>query len=144
MVKNQPAQAGDTTDTGPVPGLGRTPGGGQGNPLQCSCLEHPMDRGAWQATVHGAPKSQTRLSMQVMWVPASDLSRREVWARGGGNMEATLLGQAQPKPSAQGKTPPLPLCLGPPLQAVNAACWDAEGMKSCMPVCSVTHLCPIL
>ena len=45
-----------------IPGLGRSPGGGHGNPLQYSCLENLMDRGAWRATVHGAAKSQTRLS----------------------------------------------------------------------------------
>ena len=46
-------------DPGSIPGLGRSPGEGNGNPLQCSCLENPMDGGAWWATVHGATKSQT-------------------------------------------------------------------------------------
>ena len=50
MVKNPPANAGDV---GSIPGLGRSPGGGHGNPLQYSCLENPMNRGAWQATVQG-------------------------------------------------------------------------------------------
>ena len=45
-----------------IPGLGKSPGGEHGNPLQYSCLENPMDRGAWQATVHGVTKSQTQLS----------------------------------------------------------------------------------
>ena len=49
-------------DLGSIPGLGRSPGEGHGNPLQYSCLENHMDRGAWQATVHGVTKSQTRLS----------------------------------------------------------------------------------
>ena len=49
-------------DLGSNPGLGRSPGEGNGNLLQCSCLENPMDRGAWQGTVHGATKSQTQLS----------------------------------------------------------------------------------
>ena len=52
-VKPLPASAGDTGDLGSIPGSGRSPGGGNGNPLQCSCLENPMDRGAWQATVYG-------------------------------------------------------------------------------------------
>ena len=52
MVKNLPANAGELRDAGSVPGLGRS-GGGHGNPLQSSCLENPMDRGAWRATVHG-------------------------------------------------------------------------------------------
>ena len=49
-------------DPGSIPGLGRSPGEGNGSPLQYSCLENPMDCGAWQATVHGFAKSQTRLS----------------------------------------------------------------------------------
>ena len=61
VVKNPPANAGDVRDTGSFPGLGRSPGGGHGSPLQYSCLENPMDRGAWQATVHSVSKSQTRL-----------------------------------------------------------------------------------
>ena len=51
MVKNPPASAGDKKDGGLIPVLGRSPGGGHGNPLQHSCLENPMDRGAWQTTV---------------------------------------------------------------------------------------------
>ena len=58
MVKNPSANAGDIRDMGSIPGLGRSPGGRHGNPLQCSCLENPMDRGAWQASVHGVAESQ--------------------------------------------------------------------------------------
>ena len=57
-----PSSSGATGDEGLNPGSGRSPGGGNGNPLQYSCLEKPMDRGAWWATVHGVPKSQTQLS----------------------------------------------------------------------------------
>ena len=53
MVKNPLVNAGDVRDAGPIPGSGRSPGRGHGNPLQYSCLENPRDRGAWQATVHG-------------------------------------------------------------------------------------------
>ena len=52
-------------DQGLIPGLGRSPGGGHGNPLQYSCLENPMDRGAWWATVHGVMKSHTRLDRKL-------------------------------------------------------------------------------
>ena len=62
MVKNLPASAGDARDMGLIPGLGRSPGGGNGKLLQYSCLENPMDRGAWGATVHGASKSQSRIA----------------------------------------------------------------------------------
>ena len=58
-VKNPPANAGDV---GLIPGSGRSPGEGNGHPVQCSGLENPMDRGAWQVTVHGVAKSQTGLS----------------------------------------------------------------------------------
>ena len=61
VVKNLPTSAGDIRDMASVPGLGRSSGGGHGNPLQYSCLENPMDRGAWLATVHRVAKSQTQL-----------------------------------------------------------------------------------
>ena len=57
MVKNPSAKAGDVGDTGLVPGSGRSPGEGHGNSLQYSCLENPMDTGAWGATVYGVTKS---------------------------------------------------------------------------------------
>ena len=59
LVKNLPANVGDVRNMGLIPGSGRSPGGGHGNPLQYSCLENPMDRGAWQAAVHEVAKSQT-------------------------------------------------------------------------------------
>ena len=61
VVKNLSTNAGDTRDMGLITGQGRSPGGGQGNPLQYCCLGNPMDRGAWQATVHGTTKSWTQL-----------------------------------------------------------------------------------
>ena len=61
VVKNLPGSAGDARDAGSYSGLGRSSGVGNGNPLQYSCLENSMDRGAWQATVHGMAKSQTWL-----------------------------------------------------------------------------------
>ena len=66
MVNNPLADAGDVTDTGSIPGSERSPGGGHGSPLQYSCLENSMDRGAWQATVHGVAKCWTRLSMHAL------------------------------------------------------------------------------
>ena len=59
VVKNLPANAGNVREVSSIPGSGRFPGGGYGNPLQCSCLKNPMDRGAWWTTVHGDAKSQT-------------------------------------------------------------------------------------
>ena len=61
VVKNLPVNAGNIKDVGSIPGLGRFPGGGHGNPLQYSCLENPTDRGAWRTTVHGVAKSHTQL-----------------------------------------------------------------------------------
>ena len=66
MVKNSPANAGDVRDAGSIPGLGGSPGGGHGNPLQCSCLENPIDRGSWRATVHRSSESWTQLSKQTL------------------------------------------------------------------------------
>ena len=60
--KESVCSTGDTGDRGSIPEWGRYPGGGNGNPLQCSCLGNPIDRGAWQATVHGITKSQIQLS----------------------------------------------------------------------------------
>ena len=59
VVKNLHANAGDVRDAGLIPGLGRSPGEGNGNPLQYSCLENPMDRGAWRATAHGVTEWDT-------------------------------------------------------------------------------------
>ena len=62
LVKNLPANAGDIRDVSSIPGSGRSPGGGHNYPLQYSYLENSINRGAWQATVHGVAKSWTRLS----------------------------------------------------------------------------------
>ena len=59
MVRDGPANAGDIRDVGSIPGSERLPGGGNGNALQYSCLENPMDKGAWWATVHEVAKSRT-------------------------------------------------------------------------------------
>ena len=61
MVKNPPANAEDIRDMGSIPGLGRSPGGGNGNSLQYSCLENPMDRGVWWTMVHMVAMGWTRL-----------------------------------------------------------------------------------
>ena len=61
VMKNLLASSGDLTDVGLIPVSGRSPGGEHGNPLLYSCLEHPMDRGSWQATAHRVAKSWTRL-----------------------------------------------------------------------------------
>ena len=64
MVKNLPASAGDIRDLGSISGTGRYPGGGHRNPLQYSCLENPMDRGAWWATVRGVEDSDAAEATQ--------------------------------------------------------------------------------
>ena len=61
MVRNPSANAGDVGDVGSLPGSGRSPGGGHGNPLQYSCLENAMNRGAWWASVHRVAKNRTQL-----------------------------------------------------------------------------------
>ena len=73
MVKNSPANAGDVGDAGSIPGLGRSPREGNGNPLQYSCLENSKDNGAWRATVHRVTKSQTQLKQLSMQTESSVL-----------------------------------------------------------------------
>ena len=81
MVKNLPANARDVRDMGSIPGWGRSLGGGHGNPLQYSCLENPMDSGAWWATVHGVTKSQTRLKrLSTQQYHLMDSFRKEKWS----------------------------------------------------------------
>ena len=67
VVRNTPANADDIRDAGSIPGSERSPGGGHGNPLQYSCLENPMDRGAWQATIHEVAKSQIQVKQLPSW-----------------------------------------------------------------------------
>ena len=66
--KNSTCNAAATGDVGSIPGLGRSPGGRNGNPLQYSCLENPMDRGAWRATVHVVTESQTQLTEHTQYI----------------------------------------------------------------------------
>ena len=70
VVKNPPASAGDARDVGLIPGLGRSPGIGNGNPLWYSCLENPMNREAWWATAHGITKNQTQVSTHALFIPS--------------------------------------------------------------------------
>ena len=76
IVVNTPsATAGDLRDTGSIPGSGRSPGGGHGDPLQDSCLENPIDTGAWQASVQRVTQSQTRLKQLSMQARAPGRKR---------------------------------------------------------------------
>ena len=65
MIRDLPANAGAVGDTGLIPVLGKSPGGGHGNPLHYFCLENPMDRGAWQPTAHVVTKNQTQLKAHM-------------------------------------------------------------------------------
>ena len=69
MVKNLPANAGDARDAGSISGLGRSPGVGNGNPLQHSHLENPMDRGAWWATIHAVTKQSETTEHNTAHIP---------------------------------------------------------------------------
>ena len=66
VVKNPPSNTGDSGDLGSIPGSGRSPGGGNGNPLHYSCMENLMGRGAWRATVHRISKGRTQLSDRAL------------------------------------------------------------------------------
>ena len=79
VVKNLPANAGDIRDAGLIPGPGRSPGEGNGNPLQYSYLENPMDRGAWRATVHSVAKSlHTQLKRLSMHAPNHSIRSKNI------------------------------------------------------------------
>ena len=74
LGKSPPANAGDIRDTSSIPGSGRSPGGGHGNPFQHSCLENPMDRGAWRAAVHGVAESdKTVMTMRAHTQPSLNI-----------------------------------------------------------------------
>ena len=78
VVNSLPANAGDVRGTGYIPGSGRSPGGGHGNPLQYSCLKNPMNWGAWQAAVHRVAQSRTRLK----WFHMHALYREDIYLQG--------------------------------------------------------------
>ena len=73
----------ETGDIGSIPGLGRSPEGGNGSPLQYSCLGNPMDRGAWQATVHGVAESETHLHAHApnLMLISSEMLIEDTWGR---------------------------------------------------------------
>ena len=73
VVKNPSANAGDIRGAGLIPGLGRYPGEGDGNPFQYSCLENPIDRGVWRATLHRVSKNWTQLKCLSPWEPLRNL-----------------------------------------------------------------------
>ena len=75
MIKNLPADAGDTSS---IPGSGRAPGGGNGNPLQYFCLENPMDRGAWWAIVRGVAKNRTQLNTHTQYAFVQQMKQGQV------------------------------------------------------------------
>ena len=78
VVKNPPANAGDVRHVSSIPESGRSPGGGHGNPLQYSCLENPMDRGAWRVTVHGGAKRNFVMDMTEHSCTAHPQSTKQV------------------------------------------------------------------
>ena len=83
VVKSPPANEGDKGDMGSTPGLGRSPGKGNGNTLQYSCLENSMDGGAWQAVLHGVAKSQDNLEemdrfLEKLYLPRLNQNEIEI------------------------------------------------------------------
>ena len=120
-VKNSPANAGDP---GLTPGSKRSPGERNGTPLQYSCLKNPMDREAWQATVHGVAKSWTRLSLHAHTHTHTQGGRAERWKEAG---SLTLLGRqtVQPQKEAQDSSPCddiCPLYLSPLSRGLHPCC----------------------
>ena len=110
VERNPPANAGDWRDVGSIPASGRSPGGGQGNPLQYSCLQNPKDRGAWQATVHGITKSQILLKWlsTYTYINSVQFNRSVVsdslWPHG---LQHTRLPRSSTTPGAYSNSHPL-------------------------------------
>ena len=120
VVKNLPANAGDLRDASSVPGLGRSPGEGHGNPLQNSCLENPMDRGGWQVTVHRVATS---------WTQLKQLSRHTLSFNGFGRWSPEVLSGFLRVPCELGTGPglefqPLWVLCSLPSPAVCWATWN--------------------
>ena len=108
VMKNLPANAGDVRGAGSIPGSGRPPRGGGSNPLQHSCLESPLDRGAWRATVHGVAKSQTRLKRPSTHAPDEQISESHTRAQSQGHL-SNVRGRVQVDSGARHKDlPPNP------------------------------------
>ena len=96
MVKNLPASAGDLRDVGLIPGSGRSPGGGHGNPLQYSCLENSMDIGAQQATVPGVGKSQTQLNqLSTQTLVLNEVKKKKTIKALSQDLDSTYLRKAE-------------------------------------------------
>ena len=116
MVKNLPANAGDSRDRGSIPGSERSPGGGHDNPLQYSCLENLMDSRTWQATVHGIAKSRTQLreAAHTQQITANQFTLVESWRS---EVLSQGLRRAAFLPEARGTN--LPLCI---FQLLKTAC----------------------
>ena len=90
VAENPPANAGEVSGVGSFPGSGRPPGGGHGNPLPYPCLENPVDRGVWRATVHRVAKSQIRLEQLSMHTPQAGSPGQCVSFRVGGTLSSNL------------------------------------------------------
>ena len=128
VVENLPANAGDIREVGTIPGSGRSPGGGHGNPLQYSCLENPMDRGAWRAIVHSAAKSWRRLKWLGMHTRLGH-GHYSPWQRG-------------PQAPGWGSSP----CQQSLPKSHSAAGWAAasEVGPACVPALSCLTLCDLM
>ena len=122
-VKSLPANAGDIRDAGSIPGLERSPGGGNGNPLQYSCLENRMGRGAWQVIVHRVAKSRTRLKRlntetHTRAFPGSSAGKES--ARSAGD-PSSIPGSGRSPGGGRGNPPQYPCLENPHRQRLHTA-----------------------
>ena len=135
MVKNPSANAGDAGDTGLMPGLGRFPGG-NGNPLQDSCQDNPMDRGAWQATVHEVAKHWTRLSTHtdcktLLKQSKDDISKwKHITCAWTGRLHTVKMSTAQRNLQNQWNPIKIPMVFSPEIEKPILKCiWNLRGLQ---------------
>ena len=114
VVKNPPANTGNIRDMGSIPGSGTSPGGGHGNPLQYSCLENPMDRGAWRATVLGVAESDMTEQL-MLWASQVVLAVKNLPAKAGDIRDRGLIPGSGTSPGGGRGNPLQYSCLEKPM-----------------------------